>query len=503
MTLARGVLLASRYRVQKVLGHGSTGTVYRAHDVLLDQPVAVKVLREASAARRGRIRSFRGEVGLSRRIAHPNVCRVHEYVEDEGARFLVRELVDGRDLRAVLRRRGPLPPELACEIALELAHGLSAIHAAGLVHRRLTSRHVLCDATPRVRIAGLRRARKAGPSSRSPRAAHGRAEYMSPEEARGQRVDARSDLYSLGVLLYEMITGAPPFRGATPVLTRLQQVHEPPALSGPRAARIPLRLVAFLSKSLAKAPEERFGSATEMASALRAAARPAVPMEMDALPWAIHEELLDDPFVPRLGRAAQTGLALTALAATVWAGGWLAMRTREPHPSATVVTQPASPFVPAAIESPPPATVEIADPPQPPPTVATPPVARPAAARPVRAARLEPRRLGPPPGEVPVVPAVLETSRLVEDATVPEMAEAAAADDSPGRLQIGVRPWAVVRIDDRRVGETPLAPLVLPPGTYTARFEHPDYQPLMRKVTVRPAETVRLQVDLGLDGIAR
>src|SRR5262245_29535668 len=130
MTLARGALLASRYRVQKVVGRGSTGTVYRAHDVLLDQPVAVKVLHEGASARRGRLRSFRGEVGLSRRIAHPNVCRVHEYAEDGGTRFLVRELVDGRDLRALLRQRGPLEPELACDIAGEIARGLDAIHAA-------------------------------------------------------------------------------------------------------------------------------------------------------------------------------------------------------------------------------------------------------------------------------------------------------------------------------------------------------------------------------------
>ena len=97
---------------------------------------------------------------------------------------------------------------------------------------------------------------------------------------------------------------------------------------------------------------------------------------------------------------------------------------------------------------------------------------------------------------------VLETNRVAEEPVAP-VTEVAAEDDSPGRLQIGVRPWAVVRIDDRPVGETPLAPLDLPPGLYTARLEHPDYQPLVRKVTVRPGETVRLQVDLGEDGVAR
>ena len=127
---------------------------------------------------------------------------------------------------------------------------------------------------------------------------------------------------------------------------------------------------------------------------------------------------------------------------------------------------------------------------------------RPARPASVRTARLEPHRLGSLPGEA-VVPAVLETSRVAEDAVAPEVTEPDVADDSPGRLQIGVRPWAVVRIDDRAIGETPLAPLELSPGTHTARLEHPDYQPLVRKVTVQSGQTVRLQVDLGLDGIAR
>jgi len=503
MPLARGVLLASRYRVLRVLGRGTTGTVYQAHDVLLDQPVAVKVLHETAATRRGRVRSFRGEVGLSRRIAHPNVCRVHEYVEDGGARFLVRELVQGRDLRALLRGRGPLPPELACEIALELARGLGAIHAAGLVHRRLTARHVLCDPSPRVRIAGLRRARRPGAARPGRRRAAGPAEYVSPEEARGQAVDARSDLYSLGVLLFEMITGEPPFHATTPVLTRLQQIHEPPPLSGPRAARVPLRLVTFLQKALAKAPEDRYASAEEMAAALRIAARPVVPMEAGALPWAIQEDLLDDPFAPtRVPAAAAGALATVAVAAIVVAGTWLTHHARPgaPESPTAVAIRPVSPMVPAAIESPPPSAME--EEPSPPATAS----ARAGSAAPppsVRPARLQPSRPAALPPLPPVALAVMETKEVAEEPVTPEAAEVAIENDAPGRLQIGVRPWAVVRIDDRAMGETPLAPLELAPGVHTARLEHPDYQPLVRKVTVRAGETVRLQVDLGQDGVAR
>ena len=511
MALAPGVLLASRYRVQKVVGRGTTCTVYRAHDVLLDQPVAIKVLHDATATRQGSLRSFQAEVGLSRRVSHPNVCRVHEYVEHESARFLVRELVDGRDLRAVIRRRGPLAPELACDIALEVARGLSAIHAAGLVHRRLTARHVLCDATPRVRIAGLRRARRTGAAPRPHRRVEGPVEYMSPEAARGQAVDARSDLYSLGVLLFEMITGAPPFRAATPVLTRLQQIHEPPPLRGPRATRVPLRLVAFLEKALAKAPEERFGSADEMAEALRIASRPVVPMEVDALPWAIPEDLLDAPLGARFAPRAARALAFVSMAALAVAAGGLLMRGRPTRPGEVAVVQPVSPFVPAAIESPPPEAQPV---PATEATVAQEPsisaTARPASgplraavAPPVRRARLEPRGVAAPTAPETVAPAVMETTRVVEPEVAPEIAEAPVRDETPGRLQIGVRPWGTVQIDGRPLGETPMAPLDLAPGVHTARIEHPGFQPLVRKVTVVAGETIRLQVDLAQDGVAR
>ena len=237
--------------------------------------------------------------------------------------------------------------------------------------------------------------------------------------------------------------------------------------------------------------------------------RPAVPMAFCALPWALHEELLDDPLVPPFAsRVLRAGIAASALVATVVAGAWIATRERPsaPSPASAASIVPASPFVPAAIESPPPQSGVAALPsptaPARPEEVARREPGRRAAAPPVRTARLDLRRLAPLPEEA-VVPAVLETSRVAEDAVTPEAPEAAAEDDSPGRLQIGVRPWAVVRIDDRQVGETPLAPLELPPGTYTARLEHPSYQPFVRRVKVRPGETVRLQVDLGLDGIAR
>lgn len=508
MALAPGALLASRYRVQKVLGRGTSGVVYRAHDVLLDQPVALKVLDADAASRPSSLRSFRGEVGLSRRVSHPNVCRVHEYVEHESARFLVRELVDGRDLRALVRRRGPLAPELACDIALEVARGLGAIHTAGLVHRRLSARHVLCDATPRVRIAGLRKARRTGTAPRPHRRVQGPVEYLSPEAARGQAVDARSDLYSLGVLLYEMITGAPPFHAATPVLTRLQHIHEPPPLSGPRATRVPLRLVAFLEKALAKSPEDRFASAEEMAEALRTASRPVVPMEVEALPWSIADDVLEAPLGARLLPRFSGALAIAATAAIVIAGAWIAVRSRPTPPRSHIaVVQPASPFVPAAIESPPPddeAVPEVQEPAAP----ALAASARPSsgvlhgrAPLPVRPARLEPGRMALPSLER-VAPAVMEATRLADEEITPEP-PAAAVDDTPGRLQIGVRPWAAIQIDGRSMGETPVAPLDLAPGVHTARLEHPDFQPLVRKVTVVAGETVRLQVDLAQDGVAR
>jgi serine/threonine-protein kinase len=488
MDLAPGTILASRYRVSKRVGHGATGTVYRGHDTLVGEKVTLKVLGDEIAARPDRIRRW---VRLARRVTHPNVCRIHDYVEDGSRRVLVMEHVKGCDLRRLLRRRGPLPRELACEIAIQAAQGLAAIHAAGMVHRDLTPRNVLYDATGRVKITDFRFAaclRSGG------RRFVGKAEYVSPEQARREPVDAGSDLYALGALLFEMLTGAPPFRGATRQLTLLAHQYQPPPLAEQRAWRIPSRLLPVLEKVLRKRPQDRYPSAERLADALRAArsAGDAVALDPGPVPWALAGDA--DAWMGGTRRRAALGVAVTAAVVLAASAAWLWMRSRAldtagARPVAQVTT-PSPVETPALVEAARPAPAEPAAPPP-------------------REAR--PRR---PQGPAATLAPAIEVATVREEAITPIPGEPAAEEDetepasaispeAPGRLQIGVRPWAAVTIDGRQLGETPLPPLALAPGVYTARLDHPGYQPLLRTVTVHSGETVQLQVDLGTDAVRR
>src|SRR5262245_49504063 len=244
------------------------GTVYRARDRVLDEEVALKVLRSDLGGVGEMETRFRAEIKLARTVSHPNVCRIHEYGEDGSLRYISMELVEGENLRERVRRTGPLPADEATRIAVDIARGLEAIHEAGVVHRDLSPFNVTVDAKGRVRVMDFGIAKRVAAETGAGSAAGyvlGNPEYMSPEQARGRRVETRSDLYSLGVVLYELLTGRPPFRGDTPVETLLAHADARPPLDDPR---IPPRLRSVLERALAKDPQARFATAQEMARAL-------------------------------------------------------------------------------------------------------------------------------------------------------------------------------------------------------------------------------------------
>ena len=217
-----GALFANRFRIAGLIGRGGMGEIYRAHDLELDQPVALKFLTAVrfDARARGRLRQ---EVRLARQVSHPNVCRVYDIGEAQGEPYLSMEYVDGEDLAALLRRIGKLPVDKAVEIALKLCAGLAAAHAKGMLHRDLKPANIMIDSSGEVRIMDFGLA-AISDELRATQVSEGTPYYMAPEQLAGQKVSAQSDIYALGLVFYEMLTGKPPFSGNTPAeLRRLRE----------------------------------------------------------------------------------------------------------------------------------------------------------------------------------------------------------------------------------------------------------------------------------------
>jgi len=304
--LTQGSLIANRYEVQSPLGRGGMGMVYKAHDRMLDEPVAIKVLRAEFAKTPEMAQRFRHEIKLARKVTHRNVCRIHEYGEDGGVRYISMEYVEGEDLKQLIRGRGgALPPDETFELAAQIARGLGAIHDVGIIHRDLKTSNIMRDKKGLVRLMdfGIAKVtgadRSSGGGLTTTGQIMGTPEYMSPEQCLGGKLDHRSDIYALGILVYEMFTGQVPFRGDTPVATLFKHIQDEPAFEGPVAGQIPLAGVAVLKKALHKDPEQRFQNAEQMAEALADAQRRMLSEEPeDALPTSGMSAVADAPPTP-------------------------------------------------------------------------------------------------------------------------------------------------------------------------------------------------------------
>jgi serine/threonine-protein kinase len=269
---APGRLVAGRYEIRARLGAGGMGSVWRAYDRELEEEVALKVLLPERLHDLTMLEHLRREVKLARRITHPNVCRVFDYGEDGELRFLTMELIEGRTLRALLAA-GALGPREALGALGQIADGLAAVHARGIIHRDLKPENVIVRSTGQAVVAdfGLARAPLADQLGANDMA--GTPAYMSPEQLRGEPLDARSDIFTLGLLAFEMLTGRSPFEGGSSVTKSRAILRAPPeslvvpALPGGFVRE----LDRVLARALAKAPADRFASASEFAAALRAA----------------------------------------------------------------------------------------------------------------------------------------------------------------------------------------------------------------------------------------
>ena len=274
--IKQGDTIGGRYVVRARLGRGGMGTVYRAQDTALEEEVALKVMAAGTAVDPELAKRFRSEIRLARQIAHRNVCRIYEYGEEAGHRFISMELIDGTDVRRLLRDRGPLPAAEAYDIAIQVARGLEAIHEAGIVHRDLKTPNIMRDGQGRVKVMDFgiaKRFDRDAASTGVTATGHviGTPDYMSPEQARAEKVDFRSDIYALGVVIFELFTGELPFRAETPMAVLLKHLHEPPPLDGVAGSRLPPAVRRVLRRALAKPPGERHGSMAELISDLERA----------------------------------------------------------------------------------------------------------------------------------------------------------------------------------------------------------------------------------------
>src|SRR5580692_6340729 len=220
---APGTLLASRYRIVSRLGKGGMGEVFRADDLVLGQSVALKFLPETARGNENLLARFFQEVRITREISHPNVCRVYDIGEAAGQPFLSMEYIDGEDLSSLLRRIGRLPADKAAEFARKMCAGLAAAHAHGVLHRDLKPANIMIDSQGQVVITDFGLAGIAE-ELQGAEVRNGTPAYMAPEQLTGQEVSARSDIYSLGLVMYEMFTGRAPFEASTAAeMLRLRQ----------------------------------------------------------------------------------------------------------------------------------------------------------------------------------------------------------------------------------------------------------------------------------------
>jgi serine/threonine protein kinase len=291
--LQHGEIFAKRYLILGRLGEGGMGVVYRAQDSNLGEPVALKMISPKVASDPVSLERFKREVILARRVTHRNVCRIHDTDEFRGVQFVSMELIEGQSLRALLREEHKLSLNRGLPIARQVLEGLSAAHEVGIVHRDLKPENIMIAKGGRAVIMDFGLS-VAADSARLTKAGFiiGSPHYMSPEQVRGAAVDARSDVYAMGVILFRILTGELPF-GGTRFEIYMAHLKTPPPRPSERAPEIPGPLEAIILRALAKEPDNRFNSAKELAKALADVKGSADPV-VGAAPATGPEDTLDD-----------------------------------------------------------------------------------------------------------------------------------------------------------------------------------------------------------------
>ena len=303
-TAGPGAILANRYEILEYVGKGGMGVVYKAHDRTLDETVAIKILRQQPFDDPSMTQRFLAEIKLARRVTHRNVCRIHDYGEAPAVRFISMQFVDGIELGQLVHRRGRLGADEGYDIALQLVDGLEAIHDQAIVHRDLKTSNVMIDRRGIALLMDFGIAKlwegEAGTALTGYGQIIGTPQYMSPEQAQGEPLDPRSDIYAMGVILFELFTGVLPFDARNFAAMVYKKVHEPLQLDTGPAATLPDSLKPVIGKALAPAAADRYPSTRELGAALRDARAQTPVVEPDTRTTIVArvQELQDAAAVP-------------------------------------------------------------------------------------------------------------------------------------------------------------------------------------------------------------
>jgi eukaryotic-like serine/threonine-protein kinase len=262
-------VIAGRYEIVELIGKGGMSSVFKARDRLLDRTVAIKVLHPHYTEDEEYVERFRREARSVAQVSHPNIVTVIDRGEDDRRQFIVFEYVEGENLKELLQRTGPLPIRDALLLALQMARALSFAHGRGLVHRDVKPQNVLLNADGQAKMTDFGIAREVDVQGVTiTGTVLGTSEYIAPEQARGQQVDQQTDVYSLGVVLYELLTGSVPYEGENFVTVALRHVNEPVPSVLERRPEVPPRLALAVERAMAKSPDDRFSSMDELVGEL-------------------------------------------------------------------------------------------------------------------------------------------------------------------------------------------------------------------------------------------
>ena len=315
--------LVERYTLGERIAAGGMGTIYEAYDERLDRKVAVKVLKHGFVEEERWVERFRREARSVAALSHPNLANVLDYGEDEGTHFIVMELAEGRDLARVIREDGPLEPARALRIAGGVCRALHHAHSAGVIHRDIKPANIIVSDDDRVKVTDFGIARASGDSTLTATGSVlGTAHYISPEHASGEVATEQSDVYSLGIVLYEMLTGSLPYTGDSPIAVALRHVSDTVPAPSALAPDTPPEIDDIVRKATEKDPSKRFPSAAALGVAVDDFAAPKTePLEVSDRPttvWPIPGDRWDPE---RLGRIVLTVflvLVTLVVALVVW-----------------------------------------------------------------------------------------------------------------------------------------------------------------------------------------